>query len=300
MPSLLITPGVAGLVKADIKPRFYRDGIMDSSVVSEIGFTAVGTELVNYKIDDLPPDDHVTQFILTYEYPEGVGFYYVYGGRRVPPSLVIPIREGGLVKSDLSLSIYQNEAERTDLYSSLAAVEIGFPGDYLISGWPINEPGRWLLVWGRNGITFNYGWLVPDPTAFYLGIRSLQSPFEMTADAADRVMWSVNFVAKSRGVVENFERDIQSILASFTLSTLGGSSNDTYIGRRVSIGDGPGPYINIINTGGSFTDIYHNGARQENLTCQIVVRAKDSSLARDRIMAVWHVLDGRFNNLNAG
>lgn len=126
----------------------------------------------------------------------------------------------------------------------------------------------------------------------YLEITAVQRPFAFDVDENDRTLYSVNFTARAAAPVNEFEEEVLKRLNSLGLATGG---VDTFIGRSPVIPAGDGPYISIIDTGGSFTDRAHGGEAYESLSMQIVIRALDSEVGRTRALAIWRALDGVYN-----
>lgn len=90
------------------------------------------------------------------------------------------------------------------------------------------------------------------------------------------------------GVVK-YEEEIARILFDASLGALG---TDTFIGPASTVPTGPGPYITIINTGGIAPMENHDGGKYRQGSFQVVVRALSYTVARNRAMAIWNLLDG--------
>lgn len=134
----------------------------------------------------------------------------------------------------------------------------------------------------------------------YLSILSVQSPFDVGLDGNGRAQFSVNFEATADAPVTAFEKEIVKILSDAGLVTLASITNgvltgNTFIGRAVSIPQGDGPFISVINTGGSAPMESHNGQKWERLSAQIIVRATNPATAEAKALAIWRALDGKRN-----
>lgn len=127
------------------------------------------------------------------------------------------------------------------------------------------------------------------PTTRYIEILSVQHPFPINTDTYNRPMFSFNLDALAESPVTDWEEDVVSILHSAGLATLG---TDTYVGPLAVIPAGDGPYINVVDTGGSSPVETHNGVKYERLSAQIVVRAVSYTSARTRAQSIWQALDG--------
>lgn len=125
----------------------------------------------------------------------------------------------------------------------------------------------------------------------YLSIEAVQRPFAIGLDDLQRVMFSVNFQALAAAPVNQWEEEIIKILTTAGLAT---SGTDTFIGPAVALPTGNGPYITILDSGGTAPMQAHGstGALYERLSAQVVVRAKNYTSARTRALAVWRALHG--------
>jgi hypothetical protein len=127
----------------------------------------------------------------------------------------------------------------------------------------------------------------------YLQILSMQRPFPFGTDSNNppRTMFSCNFEAISQGAVTDWEQEIVQILENASLATFG---TDTWIGPLAPMPTGDGPYIRVIDTGGSSPDRPHDNSVYENLSIQILVHALDYVAGRTRALAIWRLLDGQY------
>lgn len=132
----------------------------------------------------------------------------------------------------------------------------------------------------------------------YLEILSMQRPFPFDVDENQRVQFSCNYTALAAAPAVSFEEEILKILNDAGLATQRvGSTGDTWIGPAGTIPatSGDGPFITIIDTGGTAPMETHDGITYERLSVQIVVRAVSYSVARTRALAIWRELDGKRN-----
>lgn len=125
----------------------------------------------------------------------------------------------------------------------------------------------------------------------YLSIEAVQRPFAIGLDDLQRVMFSVNFQAIAAAPVNQWEEEIIKILNTAGLAT---SGTDTFIGPAVALPTGNGPYITVLDSGGTAPIQAHGatGSLYERLSAQVVVRAKSYTVARTRALAVWRALHG--------
>ena len=128
--------------------------------------------------------------------------------------------------------------------------------------------------------------------SFYQEIIAVSPPFEVGFDENERKMFSMNFDCMVTAPATDFVREIGRLINDASLGTFG---TDMFIGMEAILPTGDGPYITIINTGGSESLDTHNvaqGVTYEMRSCQIVVRARTYDSANTRALAVWRVLDG--------
>ena len=124
----------------------------------------------------------------------------------------------------------------------------------------------------------------------YLQILSTQRPFPFDVDDNQRNLFIFNIEAKAASNVDKWEEELAQVLIGDLVATALG--NDIFAGLNAPIPDGDGPYIQLIDTGGSSPDETHNGDVYENLSCQIVIRSKSYALGRTKALAVWRSLHG--------
>ena len=146
-----------GLTGADLGFRLY-DG--DNENPSELAGVTLDYEGgVVYKIAHLPTTGNLRRRI-TWEV-DGQGGAVEWPDEPAPESFVIPLRVGGLVAGDINLRAFRDGEPD----GQVSMVEIGSPGDYLVSGWPVHDGGaRWVIFWDIGGVTGQKSW------------RSLEAP----------------------------------------------------------------------------------------------------------------------------
>jgi hypothetical protein len=291
--SFIATVGTTGLAKADLAIRLYQGGARIAGSEAAVTVAEIGAS-GDYLIGGLPDGVVGIYHTVTYEYPAGVGGAYRWRDQPgPPPAVVIPVRETGLAAVDLGLTLYLDGAA---YIVALTATEVGGAGDYAIAGWPLDEPGDWVLRWSRHGITFASGWTAPASVAGgtrYLSIQSVQRPFPIGQDRLQFEQFSVNFQAIADAPVDDWEQELIAILSAAGLATPG---TDAFIGRSVDLNSipGTGPHVIVIDTGGTAPIEAHgpNGSLYERLSAQVVIRATNFVVARTRALAIWRELHG--------
>lgn len=285
-------PGASGLVIGDLSLRLYAGAV--EIAAPGVGLVAAATT-IDYTITNVPD----TADTVTAEYPAGVWHAWRFGQAQTRPArFIVPIREAGHDLASLGVVVFKDGA----VYGgALTVAEVGDVGDWSVSGWPAPLLGeRWEIRWEYAGLTFAHSWtgLVPTvgSSTRYLQILAVQRPFGIGLDDASRPMLSVNFEAEAAAPVNSWEEDLVAVLEGEGLATLG---TDTFIGRAASVPQGSGPFVSVIDTGGSAPYATHNGDLYENLSAQIVVRAATYTAARTRALAIWRALEGRRNLLIA-
>lgn len=124
----------------------------------------------------------------------------------------------------------------------------------------------------------------------YIECLANQSPFTIGVDENDRIMWSVNFRLLSATPVDDMEGEIVKFIED---NSLGVRMTDLFYGQQVDIPSGAGPYVLLVNSGGTATDITHDGYRGERLSFQVLVYAGDYSEGQQRVYGIWRLLDGK-------
>ena len=125
--------------------------------------------------------------------------------------------------------------------------------------------------------------------SFYLEIISTTRPFPFNVDDNNRVMFSANFTAEARSVVDDWELEIARLVTDAGLGTF---NTDVFAGPLSVIPKGDGPYISISDTGGAGQTDTHNNDIYEKLSAQVVVRGINYTTTRAKALAVWRVLHG--------
>lgn len=131
-------------------------------------------------------------------------------------------------------------------------------------------------------------------------IIARQSPFWIELDGDKRNLFSVNFDAKANVATAKWEEVIAKLLhdADLALVTENAAPNTLFIGGGGDLPEGngaDGPYITLINTGGTTPLETHDGQQTDRLSFQILVTARDYRAGRDRIVAIWELLHGLRN-----
>lgn len=95
---------------------------------------------------------------------------------------------------------------------------------------------------------------------------------------------------------------IDEIAARLVAQGVGALGSDIFLGSRAVIPAGDGPYLTIVETGGSGpTRVQNkNTPSTQRPTAQISVRAKAYNVARTRIKLAYDALDGVFNTTLSG
>lgn len=292
MGAIILTIGEPGLTKPDLGLRFYVSGVRVLSTEAALMLTELADG--DYRLSGLPDHPGATDtdvYEVTWESPEGVGGMYVYPERVRPPKLVIPIRETGLTSADVDLALYADE-EPVDASALTVNESAAGTGDYVLTGWP-STPGSWRLVWRYAGVSYAYAWEVRGTLTGtrIIEIQALQRPFPLTSlDDQDRHMFSANYFAMADYPVYHWVRCLIALLVAEGIAT----TTDTFwgIGHTLPIGDQPGPFTTIIDTGGTAPLETHDGRRIERLSAQVVVRAANQEAGQARALAIYDALHG--------
>lgn len=283
----------SGLVLADLALRAYDES---GSVVSTPGVTLTPLLTgVDYVLDNVPGVSSVRPGVtLTFEQPAGVYHAYRFGISESQPShVIIPIRE--IVASpatELQIKVFRDGIE---VSSGLSVSQLAVDGECIVSGWesPSALDEQWSVRWVYGGQTYAVQWTGVsvsnlDHTS-YIVIEAVQRPFLLPQlDAEGRSIYSVNFVGCSNGRVSAFEDEIAKLLDVNDIATL---MTDLFIGVVTNFPNGNGPYTQIINTGGRAPDQTHDNSLEEYPRIQVLVRAKGNKAARDKIFAIYELID---------
>lgn len=123
----------------------------------------------------------------------------------------------------------------------------------------------------------------------YLWIVAVQRPFSINKDENDRTIFSCNFEGNAVANMADFELEIAKIIGD---AGLGAVSTTLFIGPKVDLPAGAGPFVRIIDTGGSGPVETHDARKQERFSFQILVHALSYTTGRTRALAIWRLLDG--------
>lgn len=170
MPVLIL--GTTGLDESAMGLRYYLDEVANPTVAASL--TTAEPAPGRYALSGAPAVLPGHWAWITGEVG-GQYFSYTYPTpQAIPPEkVVIPVRVTGLDATSLGLGAYKNGVLQAD---PLTATEIGSPGDYAASGWPLDEPGDWLVEWSYGGFTATFSWSYAVPAA-----GSLTHPGEIAA-----------------------------------------------------------------------------------------------------------------------
>lgn len=96
-----------------------------------------------------------------------------------------------------------------------------------------------------------------------------------------------------------FLDDIATHLVQHGVGTVG---SDIFLGSKAVIPEGDGPYLSLIETGGSAPTRIHNkkSANTQRPTAQVAVRAKSYLVARTMAASAYVALDGVYNTALSG
>ena len=288
--------GTSGLALSDIGLRLYAD-TMRIEAPSNVTFTEITDSGGSYNLSGLPQNPDIT-YTITYEYPPGVYFSDRWKGSypfpNVPTFFIIPSRIPDLESELLSSTILLKNGVRQS--TVLSIVELGTidePGDYLVFGWEDPDfQDKYRLQWTIEGIIYYFDWVglykQPEIETRYIEILAIQEPFPFNIDSSDRVMFSCNFSVLCTPTNKP-DSDFVTILSNAGLIT---PNVDTFIGPKKEIPEGDGPFITVVNTGGSSSLFTHDGEKTQRPSVQIVTRATDYEAARDKAMLIYNYLDG--------
>jgi hypothetical protein len=96
-----------------------------------------------------------------------------------------------------------------------------------------------------------------------------------------------------------FLDEIKDRLVALGVGTYG---SNIFLGSKAIIPTGVGPYLSVIETGGSAPTRIHNvpGAHTQRPTAQVLVRGSNYLTARTMAKAAYAALDGIFNTTLSG
>jgi len=128
------------------------------------------------------------------------------------------------------------------------------------------------------------------PSTRYIEILADQSPISYGSDENKRALYSLNFRARVGAEAVEIAEDMIKILQDkgevMTPRTI------SFIGANAILPTGDGPYVQIIVSGGIGPDRWHDGGVIARPSIQMVVRAKDLTVARAKAHSIWSNLDG--------
>lgn len=95
---------------------------------------------------------------------------------------------------------------------------------------------------------------------------------------------------------------LDEIAARLVAQSVGVIGSSIILGSRGFIPAGDGPFLTLLETGGSAPTRVHNapGAHTQRPTVQVVVRAKNYVVARTMSKNAYNALDGVFNTTLSG
>jgi len=124
----------------------------------------------------------------------------------------------------------------------------------------------------------------------FIEILAEQRPFGIGLDPQKRNRFSVNFNAMAQAPVVAWEECVVKILVDAGLGT---ANSDIFVGDAVVLPPtGTGPYITVIDTGGTSPVHVRNSSGYERLSVQLIVTAASYAAGRTRALAAWRALDG--------
>lgn len=128
-------------------------------------------------------------------------------------------------------------------------------------------------------------------TVYYREIFPVQEPFDLGLDETGRprVAFNIRAIKKPSST---FAEEIVSILVT---AGVGVSGTNIFVSSKVSVPAGAGPYLSIIETGGTAPLRKHNSVNTPDFqrpSAQIVARASSYSSARSKAYAAYNALVG--------
>lgn len=139
----------------------------------------------------------------------------------------------------------------------------------------------------------------------YLSISARNEPFALgQLDPDKRLVFSLNFDIQIDGsIVGLIEQEIITRLSESgigTQYTLSNPSGIIFIGPKAIIPTGPGPYINILSTGGVYPIEFHNNHKIRRPSVQILVYSNSYTVGTTKAYEIFNSLHGfRRQVLNA-
>jgi hypothetical protein len=224
--------GIPGLNISDLDPHLY-EGLEEVSNGAELIEDSIGV----YRIENLPSLSPVIRQTLTVEYPEGVGYSFVWGGEEngTPEAVIIPVKEVGLTEGDFTFVLYRNQTIQNIALSVGNSLQPN--GDYPISGWPVERnSANWVLGWSLagSGVFSFYVWQELAPITIQgsvISVSALHPPYDIGVDETQRSYFSCNFALKLNGLFQ-FDRAFARYLESEGFGTV---DLDIFYGKTVAI-----------------------------------------------------------------
>ena len=297
-PFAIISLPSDGLTIEDISARFIRSGERSISEEEDgLGLEGLGSN--TYRISG--PAEEGDHCAITWEVDGQSGSYeYEYTG--TPDHIILPIRSE-FVPEDFTFRLFQSGTEITSdiTFEVSEVIDSSNPPDpdAIVSGWPDFTDGlSYLLLWTWQGITYQREWIagtvVTSGPTRYIEILAVQPPFSIGLDDIDqnRVMFSVNFEARSAGPTFTWEEDAVGIanLRPELQSNPLLPGIDTFFGPLVTIPHGDGPFVTFNGTGGSPPIFTHGSNQQNRLSLQVIVTCADFDIGRSRIIDIYQAL----------
>ena len=128
------------------------------------------------------------------------------------------------------------------------------------------------------------------PMTTYLIIDVVQEPLDIGLDEADRIQWSFN-IDVDKKASRTFYEELRNLLEDAGVGT---RNVDIFGSSKAKIPTGDGPYLLILETGGTAPMKVQNSKspRYQRPSAQIVVRGKSNSAARAMAFDAYDALAG--------
>lgn len=304
MAFFILPLGVSGLNLSDIDPHLYEGLEEVSQSLFGITFSEEPVASGFYRIEGLSDiSSSVIRRTLTAEYPEGVGYSFVWGGEQngTPETVIIPVREAGLTGSDFAFTVYKNGVSQNDIIISVGD-PLQLDGDYPVSGWPVEVNGaEWLLVWNRIGAgTFNfYNWKELSGGGVVISCSAIHPPYDIGVDETQRSYFSCNYALKLNGLYQ-FDRAFAKYLESEGFGVLNDdpdlSTGTIYYGRTVAYPT-EGQVILLIPQSGYSSLKTNDNGQITRPVLQVLVFDPDRNTAQTISNQIFHKLDLMANEI---
>lgn len=129
------------------------------------------------------------------------------------------------------------------------------------------------------------------PTTQIIELLAQQAPFPMGEDRNSRALFACNFL----GTVDTLAAAEQVIIKMIVDAGLGVAGTSLFIGPTATVPDVDTPIVTVTMTSGVMPRITHNTDRYESLSFQVAVRARSYVTGKDRIHAIYLLLDDTRN-----